>query len=162
MFLKELRRECMKLNMLETVKKRNAGFTLIEVIISLVVSSILAAMLVTFLGTSMMKSARPVLIAQNGAYLNRIMDNMTADYKYQMTTAMQNGLLLSTGMSNFIAHLDTANYYADSSHAYTVTKKRIAFSGTPPTENVAEDTSSKILKVTVSYRDLTSTTIFTE
>jgi prepilin-type N-terminal cleavage/methylation domain-containing protein len=152
----------MQFGMLETVKKRDTGFTLIEVIVSLVVASILGAMLVAFLGTGMMKSAKPVLIAQNGAYLNSIIDKMTADYKYQMAGALQSGSDPSTGMDNFISHLNTANYFTDSSHAYTVTKKRISFSGTPPTENSAEDSSSKILKVTVSYRDLTATAIFTE
>jgi prepilin-type N-terminal cleavage/methylation domain-containing protein len=152
----------MTLNILKMAKKHSGGFTLIEVIVSLVVASILGAMLVTFLGTGMMKSAQPVLVAQNGAYLNRIMDNMTADYKYQLATAMQNGSTPSAAMTTFISHLDTANYYADSSHTYSVTKKRISFSGSPPSEDSAEDTSGKVLKVTVSYRDLTSTTIFTE
>jgi prepilin-type N-terminal cleavage/methylation domain-containing protein len=153
----------MEFNILKTMKKNSDGFTLIEVIVSLVVASILGAMLVAFLGTGMMKSAQPVLIAQNGAYLNRLMDKMTADYKYQMATALQAGSTPSTGLSNFISHLDTANSYADSSNPYTVTKKRISFStGTSPVENSAEDSSSKILKVTINYRDLTATTIFTE
>jgi len=152
----------MEFNILKTMKKNSGGFTLIEVIVSLVVAAILGAMLVAFLGTGMMKSAQPVLIAQNGAYLNRIMDKMTADYKYQMATALQAGSTPATGLSNFISHLDTANYYSDSSNTYTVTKKRISFSGTPPAENSAEDSSSKILKVTINYRDLTATTIFTE
>lgn len=152
----------MQLNICKMIRKKNQGFTLIEVIISLVVAGILGAMLVAFMGTGMMKSANPVLIAQNGAYLNRIMDKMTADYKYQMTTALKNNLSPSTGLSNLISHLDTANYYSDTSHPYTVTKKRISFSGTPPVENSAEDASSKILKVTVTYRDLKATTLFTE
>ena len=152
----------MEFNILKTMKKNSGGFTLIEVIVSLVVAAILGAMLVAFLGTGMMKSAQPVIVAQNGAYLNRIMDKMTADYKYQMATALQTGSTPATGLNNLISHLDTANYYTDSSNPYTVTKKRISFSGTPPTENSAEDSSSKILKVTINYRDLTATTIFTE
>jgi prepilin-type N-terminal cleavage/methylation domain-containing protein len=152
----------MQVNTYKMIRKKSGGFTLIEVIISLIIAGILGAMLVAFMGTGMMKSANPVLIAQNGAYLNRIMDKMTADYKYQMTTALKNNLSPSTGVNNLISHLDTANYYSDDSHPYTVTKKRISFSGSPPTENSAEDSNSKILKVTINYRDLTATTIFTE
>ena len=46
--------------------KNSRGFTLLEVIISLIVAGILAAILVTFMG-SVVRSTNPVILAQNGA-----------------------------------------------------------------------------------------------
>jgi len=142
------------------ILKNKAGFTLIEVIVSLIVAGILGAMLVTFMGTGMVQSANPVIIAQNGAYLNAIMDKMTADYRYNMYHALATGASRTTGFNNFIANLNQANYYSDGSHPYTVAKQRISFTGDPPQET--NDNSSKVMKVTITYRDLSATTLFTE
>ena len=141
-------------------KMKNArGFTLIEVIVSLIVASILGVMLVTFMGSSMMQSANPVLLAQNGAYLNQIMENMGADYKRLMATS-------STPLTAFIANVGaegtSQSRYADGSHPYTVVHNhRISFpSGSPVTEQT--DNAGKILKVTIQYRTLSVTSLFTE
>jgi len=142
------------------ILKNKAGFTLIEVIVSLIVAGILGAMLVTFMGTGMVQSANPVIIAQNGAYLNGIMDKMTADYRYNMTNALATGASRASGFSNFISNLDQANYYSDASHPYSVAKLRISFTGDPPQET--NDNASKVMKVTITYRDLSATTLFTE
>lgn len=140
--------------------KNKKGFTLVEVIVSLVVAGILGAMLIAFMGTGVMQSSNPVIIAQNGAYLNAIMDKMTADYRYNMSHALKTGASRTVGFNNFIANLDTANYYSDGSHPYAVTKQRISFAGNPPQET--NDSGSKVMKVTIAYRDLKATTIFTE
>lgn len=142
------------------ILKNKAGFTLIEVIVSLIVAGFLGAMLVAFMGTGMMHSANPVVIAQNGTYLNAIMDKMTSDYVYNMSHARATGASRTTGFNNFIANLDQPNYYSDNSHPYAVAKQRIAFTGDPPQET--NDSSSKVMKVTITYRDLSATTLFTE
>ncbi|HQN00253.1 MAG TPA: prepilin-type N-terminal cleavage/methylation domain-containing protein [Candidatus Hydrogenedentes bacterium] len=142
------------------ILKNKAGFTLIEVIVSLIVAGILGAMLITFMNSGVMQSANPVILAQNGTYLNAIMDKMTADYRYNMSHARATGASRTTGFNNFVANLDTANYYSDGSHSYTVSKQRISFTGDPPRET--NDAGSKIMKVTITYRDLKATTIFTE
>jgi prepilin-type N-terminal cleavage/methylation domain-containing protein len=89
--------------------KNSRGFTLIEVIVSLVVAGILGAMLVTFMSSGVMQSANPVIIAQNGTYLNAIMDKMTADYRYNMSHALVTGASRTTVFNNFIANLDQPN-----------------------------------------------------
>ena len=135
------------------------GFTLLEVIISLILASILGVMLVSFMGSTVVQSANPVLLSQNGAYLNQIMENMGADYKYLMATS-------STPLTTFIANVGaegtSQTRYADSSHPYTVVDNhRITFpSGSPVTEQT--DGAGKILKVTIQYRTLTVTALFTE
>ena len=42
------------------IVKKNAGFTLVEVIVSLVVAGILGAMLTSFMSNSVMQSPNPV------------------------------------------------------------------------------------------------------
>jgi hypothetical protein len=59
-----------------------------------------------------------------------------------------------------MTNLNTENYYSDGSHPYTVAKQRISFTGNPPQET--NDNGSKVMKVTIQYRDLTATTLFTE
>ena len=78
--------------------KDRCGFTLLEVIVSLIVASILAAMLASFMGTAVVQSANPVVLAQNGAYLNQIMENMGAEYKYLMKTS-------ATPLTTFITNV---------------------------------------------------------
>jgi len=139
--------------------KSGRGFTLIEIIVSLIVASILGVILVSFMGSNVMQSANPVLLSQNGAYLNQIMENVGADYKYLMATS-------ATPLTAFIANVGTEGTsqtrYADVSHPYTVVHNhRISFpSGSPVTEQA--DIAGKILKVTVQYRTLSVTALFTE
>jgi len=108
----------------------------------------------------LMRSANPVINAKDGAYLSSIMERMYSDYKYRMSYAMLNSQTPATAMSIFEGNVDTANYYADASHPYSVTKKRISFSGTPPQE--VDDSGSKILKITITYQGLSATQLFTE
>jgi prepilin-type N-terminal cleavage/methylation domain-containing protein len=139
--------------------KNGRGFTLIEIIVSLVVASILGVILVSFMASNVMQSANPVLLSQNGAYLNQIMENMGADYKYLMATS-------ATPLTAFISNVGTEGTsqtrYADASHPYTVVHNhRISFpAGSPVTEQT--DNTGKILKVTVQYRTLSVTALFTE
>ena len=139
--------------------KIGRGFTLIEVIVSLIVASILGAMLVSFMGSNVMQSGNPVLLAQNGAYLNQIIENMSADYKYLMATS---ATPLTTFIANVGAETTSQSRYADASHPYTVVNNhRIFFpSGSPVTEQT--DNAGKILKVTIQYRTLSVTVLFTE
>jgi prepilin-type N-terminal cleavage/methylation domain-containing protein len=139
--------------------KSGRGFTLLEVIVALIVASILGAMLVNFMGSNMMQSANPIIYAQNGAFLNQILENMTADYKNLLRTS-------ATPMATFISRIGaegtSQSYYADVSHPYTVVNNhRISFpAGSPATEQA--DGSGKILKVTVEYRTMSITALFSE
>lgn len=130
----------------------NRGFTLIEVIVTLIVASILGTMLVTFMGSNVMQSANPVIMAKDSAYLNEIMENMTIDYKYQMVTSPTNGL------ANFKGRVESTSplYYGS---GYTVAT---AYTQFPDGNNVSETTptANTVLKVTVTYKNLTVTALF--
>lgn len=139
--------------------KDHRGFTLIEIIISLIVASILGVMLVSFMGSTVVQSANPVLLAQNGAYLNQIVENMGADYKYLMATSANP---MTTFIANVGAEGTSQTRYADASNPYTVVdNRRISF---PSGANVTEqtDNAGTVLKVTLRYRTLSITALFTE
>ena len=57
-----------------------AGFTLLEYIVSLVIVAIAAAMISTYFGTSFTQSSAPVQGLVNATNLQMVMENMTADY----------------------------------------------------------------------------------
>ncbi len=142
-------------------RKKSKGFTLLEVIIGLVVLSIMAALLVSFMGTGVVQSANPVLLAQNGAYINQIMENMTADYKKTLSEA-QSGSPLSTFKDRIGAKNSQQTTYSASGHAYTIVDNdwiSLPQAGGSETTGSASD---KLLKVTIDYRGLTLTALFTE
>lgn len=62
------------------VKNRQAGFTLIEYIVALVIVAIVAAMLYSFFGTSLTQSGFPILRLQKASKLSNVMENIAADY----------------------------------------------------------------------------------
>jgi len=57
-----------------------SGFTLIEIIITVVIVAILGAMILTFLSKSLVDSSEPVKRLRQTSDLNRVMANITADY----------------------------------------------------------------------------------
>lgn len=70
------------------IRKSNleSGFTLIEVIITLVVVAMVAAMMVAYFGTSITQSSLPVIRLQSAGKLNQIMEKITADYNSEPAT----------------------------------------------------------------------------
>jgi len=60
------------------------GFTLIEVIISIVMASIAAAMLINFLGTGVMQSSDPLLVLDDNYSALRGIEIVNADYREKL------------------------------------------------------------------------------
>ena len=58
-----------------------AGFTLIEIIVTLTMGAFLGAMLVPFLSTALTKSGMPAVRLNETLALQTIMENITADYR---------------------------------------------------------------------------------
>jgi prepilin-type N-terminal cleavage/methylation domain-containing protein len=56
------------------------GFTLIETIITLTVTAVLATMIFTYFGEAFLQSITPITRLKNAATLQNIMENITADY----------------------------------------------------------------------------------
>ncbi len=75
-----------------TMTGRQGGFTLLEVIVTIVIAAIMGVFFAQFVGTSVIHSADPVLRVQNLSRTTHIMEYMTADYKR-----------LAATQSNFLA-----------------------------------------------------------
>ncbi len=131
---------------------RQRGFTLIEVIVTIVVASIMGVLLVQFMGTSMLRSGEPVVRVQDVSTLRNILDNMTSDYKYLAATQ-------ANFLSTFKTRVDTTGYYGT---GYTATTRYIEFPTGGGTE--IEDTSAPyyLLKVTVTRGNQSFTTVFAQ
>ena len=131
------------------------GFTLLEVITALIVAGVVAAMMVPFLGSLVMRSADSMVSVQQHAYLNQVMDNITADFK-RLSATQSNPLgLLYTNIGNegSLANNSYGTYNV-------ITNHYIAFSsGNPATESASA--GSNILKVKISYQGYTLTALFT-
>ena len=64
------------------INKYRSGFTLIEFIITLVIAAIGAAMLYTFFGNALTQSSIPIARLQQATNLQRVMENIVADYNH--------------------------------------------------------------------------------
>lgn len=62
--------------------KNHKGFTLIEAIITIVAAAILAMMAFTYSNTSLTKSAQPLNQSKKAMELQKVMENILADYNY--------------------------------------------------------------------------------
>jgi len=135
--------------------RKKTGFTLVEVIVSLVVAGILGAMLTTFMSNSVVQSSNPVLMTRSGAYLNTIMENIGAHYRRLIATDASPLTTLQDNLTN------NKSQYGDN---FSVTTKRFDFptgAGTV-TEPSTASASGKILKVTVVYNNLSLTSLYAE
>jgi prepilin-type N-terminal cleavage/methylation domain-containing protein len=78
------------------VKNDQAGFTLIEYIVTLVIAAIVAAMVSTFFGKTITESVFPILNLQKGENLHRVMENIVGDYNRLHTIDLRNPWKAST------------------------------------------------------------------
>jgi prepilin-type N-terminal cleavage/methylation domain-containing protein len=62
------------------VKNHQAGFTLIEYIVAMVIAAIVGAMVYTYMGTMVTKSSEPIFRLQKASNLHQVMENIVADY----------------------------------------------------------------------------------
>ncbi|MBN2568953.1 MAG: prepilin-type N-terminal cleavage/methylation domain-containing protein [Deltaproteobacteria bacterium] len=61
------------------------GFTLIEIVVTILVASLLGLTFIQLMGTSMMGSAEPLLRVQNNLEIQGVMEKITAEYKQDTT-----------------------------------------------------------------------------
>jgi prepilin-type N-terminal cleavage/methylation domain-containing protein len=135
---------------------KNHGFTLLEVVITLIVGSILGAILVQFMGTSMKNSFEPVIMVQDGNGVHEIMEKMNSDYKMR--------LMSSTGdpLHDFKDDVENGNVIGNIPFFgnYAWVTKYITFTG--GVEDAIEDaTELRVLKVEITHGGQSLTALFT-
>jgi len=136
-------------------KQGQEGFTLLEIIITIIVAALLGTILVQFMGTSMIRSADSVVIVQEGFSLNQALEKMTADYKKLLAED-------STPLQTFKTQVENGNvvgndpYYGD----YSWQTGYIKFQGGSEVADTSGD--NRILKVTITHVNQSLTSLFTK
>lgn len=131
------------------------GFTLIEIIVTIVLAAFMGSMLVQYMSTSLMSSTEPIVKIQDSYSLNQVLESMTADYKKLLLT---DGVPLTIFKGNVEIGNNAVNdpYYGD----YSIETEYIIFSG--GTETPDTSGGDTILKVTITNNDQSLTALFTK
>lgn len=83
--------------------RSNKGFTLIEVIITIVVAALMGVMVFTYMGTTLTRSAEPLLMVRDLAESIEIMEQFTSDYSEYLKRTIEwadfTATLTGTGVS---------------------------------------------------------------
>jgi prepilin-type N-terminal cleavage/methylation domain-containing protein len=79
--------------MKHTREKRQLGFTLIEIIVTLVIVSVAGTMMYTYFGASMTRSVDPLIRLRGALNIQKVMENITADYNNNYVTTHSFGLI---------------------------------------------------------------------
>jgi prepilin-type N-terminal cleavage/methylation domain-containing protein len=118
------------------------GFTLVEVIVTLVLASILGAILVSPLDKGLSRSVQPITWTHDHCLMTQVLERVTAVHKKQMDANGDNAL------SNLKTLIETGSL-VDLAR-YTVQTKYIAFDGGNAEKTATEGDS--ILKVTITRK----------
>lgn len=146
-----------------TLNQSQKGFTLVEIIVTIVVAAILGAMFLQVMETNLTGSVGPLIRVQDTFTLNEVMEKITADYK-KLTIEDQTPLAtLKSRIGNKDEEVTNGIY-----GSYTVKyNDYILFNdddGDSIYDEVHDDGSggNKILKVAVLIGDERLTSLFTK
>lgn len=141
---------------------KNGGFTLIEVIVTLIVAAILGTMLVTFMGTTMTGSVQPLLRVQQSNTAGHVMENIITDYT--KLNFDDNGagttVALPTLKTNVQAGSTDARYGATYAIVFNDYVLLNSDGSTPPIADGTGD--NRTLRVSIIQGSQTLTTLFTK
>ncbi|MDR3044430.1 MAG: prepilin-type N-terminal cleavage/methylation domain-containing protein [Desulfovibrio sp.] len=134
---------------------RRAGFTLIEIIVTVVLVALVGVMMLSVTGTALRGSAESYGRALAQAQLTAIIESMTADYRARY---MEQENPITTMITSIGAAGSTQN---NAYGAYTVVvNRRIRFDGTAPNFAEVADANGDMLRVTIEVNGSTATTLF--
>ena len=74
--------------MIKIIENRHSGFTLIEIIITMVIAAVVGTGLAQYLGTAFSTSAIPIQHIRQAFKLQQVMENITADYENDPTLTL--------------------------------------------------------------------------
>ena len=143
--------------------KNKKGFTLLEVIVTMIVAAILGTMLVTLMGNGVTDSVTPLLRVQNANTLGQVVENITADYAKLNSDDVGNSttIALSTLHTNITnGNVSTSTpYYGPYTIVYL---SYISFDGSGNQVLNGAPNSYRVLKVSLRQGEQTITTLFTK
>jgi len=142
---------------------KSGGFTLIEVIVTLIVAAILGTILVNFMGSTMTGSVQPLLGVQNANTAGQVMENIITDYNKLNFDDIGNSttVALSTLKTHVQAGSTDASYYGA---IYTIAyNDYVLLNSDGTTPPIADGTgNNRTLRVSIKQGSQTLTTLFTK
>lgn len=143
------------LNDFNAFNDRRAGFTLIEIIATIILVSLMASMMLSVSGTALRGSAESYGRAVAQSQLTDVIESMTADYRELYAT-------VADPIATIMPRIGTAGSAQNNTYgAYTVVvNRRIRFTGAAPAFSEQADSNGDILRVTISVDGSTATTLF--
>ncbi len=127
------------------------GFTLIEFILTITIMAIVGTMMYTFMGSSVTKSSIPLGRLQASFTLQKVMENITADYPKNYAFDLP-GLQASIG-----AEGTDQSSYGNGQYTYTVVENHfISFNPSTHEEQTGSATDN-LLKVTIKDKNSSET-----
>jgi prepilin-type N-terminal cleavage/methylation domain-containing protein len=131
------------MKMIHIFNLNQKGFTLIEVIVTIVVASILGVMFLQFMGTSMTGSVEPVIRVQNAFTIEQVMEKMTADYKKLMVES-------TTPLATFKTHVENGHNEGNDPYFGPYTGVYINYITFNESGVQVSESGDRILKVTIA------------
>jgi prepilin-type N-terminal cleavage/methylation domain-containing protein len=139
------------------------GFTLLEVIVTIVIAAIMGVFFAQFVGTSVIHSADPVYRMQNLSGTTHIMEYMTADHK-RLAATQSNFLSIFkdyVGYGNTTTKPSGYEGYPNYGTYEILCNKYVRFNASGVEENDPDQLSGRVLKVTIRRGDQAITALFT-
>lgn len=131
------------------------GFTLLEIIVTLIVASILGTTLFQLTNVYLGRSVKPITFVQKFYSLNHIIEHMTSEYK-KLIESDANPDPLETFKTSVGGEGPQNNNYGN----YTVVKNDyIKFDGN---NEISDAVDKRILKVSITRDDQSLTVLFTK
>lgn len=137
---------------------RRAGFTLIEIIVTIILVALMGAMMLSVSGTALRGSAESYGLAVTQSQLTDIIESMTADYRGLYATE-NDPIATIMGRIGTAGSTQTNNRYTTGSYTVLV-NRRIRFAGSAPNFTEQADSSGDMLRVTIQVENSTATTLF--
>ncbi len=135
------------------------GFSLIEVIVTLVLIAIVGAMVVSYMGTTTRQTGKTLTWLSDEFELSQVMERIVADYREELNSAPPNWATFF-GSRDTVGEINT-RYGADIDD---VEVEPTAFQAdpSPSTDYTESGTDNSVQKVTLKKGEQTLITLFTE
>ncbi len=144
------------------IDQLRSGFTLLEILVTIVISAIIAVLLVQVLGGHSWRSFQPLQAFDGSMALQETMSDISSHYRYLLMTDNNPLVTLQTNIKN-------GDYWSGQSYASGMQSQTLCidFNKTAPKTWSGTKTSAicassdTILRVTLTYHDQSLTALFT-